>query len=462
MVFRFGACYILLHDQGREFCNKLVEDLLLILNMESAKTSAYHPQTNGLTERLTQTLITHLMKLVNNEANDWDELLDPVAFAYRINKQASTKYSPFEIMYGVKAQIPIDLENQTREVFQWDTKIDEAKQGLRMKDFAEKIGAKRNAAKENIAMAQNIQKKRYDIKHSSQKFAVGDKVLKCNRRKDTRMRDKLAQRFHGPYTIIEVLDKGVYRLQDKKRILKQTVNGINLKRWSEQRDTAMSNQSDASDQNNDEVIATETIDNQQMVSKSEYWISKYNLTIGDKQILFSNAWLNDRIIDAVNKMVSTHLGNKNIQSTLLVQTRSGFKAVTCESIIIFHDVNHWVTTACIDREVLYLDSLHGSVSNYVKTQMRQLYFNFVNTEGFLPVTVVPCALQPNASDCGVYAAAFAFQLVIYGKDGTTQTFKNKMMRSHLISCLETSIIKPFPITILRKGEKNKAMQTIHI
>ncbi|XP_065667974.1 uncharacterized protein LOC136088219 [Hydra vulgaris] len=126
------------------------------------------------------------MKLVNNEGNDWDELLNPVVFAYRINKQISTKYSPFEILYGVKAQIQIDLVNRTREIFLWDTKIDEVKQGLRMAEFAEEIGAKRNAAK-NITMAQNMQKKRYDVKHLAQSFAVGDKVLKCNRRKDIQM-----------------------------------------------------------------------------------------------------------------------------------------------------------------------------------------------------------------------------------------------------------------------------------
>ena len=105
-------------------------------------------------------------------------------------------------------------------------------------------------------------------------------------------------------------------------------------------------------------------------------------TLLDKQVLTSDEWLNDIIIDAVNKMVSTHLGNKNNQSTLLVQTRPWFEAVTCESIIILHDVNHWVTTACIEGEVLYLDS------NYVKAQMRQVYVGIVNTEGFLPVTVV--------------------------------------------------------------------------
>ena len=57
--------------------------------------------------------------------------------------------------------------------------------------------------------------------------------------------------------------------------------------------------------------------------------------------------------------------------------------------------------------------------------MRKLYFGLVHPEGFLPVTVVPCALQSNASDCGDYGAAFAFQLAIYQKDGLTQTLKTK-------------------------------------
>ena len=54
-----------------------------------------------------------------------------------------------------------------------------------MTEFAEEIGVKRNAAKKNITMVQNMQKKHYDIKYLAQSFAVGDKVLKCNRRKDT-------------------------------------------------------------------------------------------------------------------------------------------------------------------------------------------------------------------------------------------------------------------------------------
>lgn len=47
LVFRFGSCNVLLHDQGREFNNNLVKDLCTKMNMTQAMTSAYHPQTNG-------------------------------------------------------------------------------------------------------------------------------------------------------------------------------------------------------------------------------------------------------------------------------------------------------------------------------------------------------------------------------------------------------------------------------
>ena len=60
-------------------------------------------------------------------------------------------------------------------------------------------------------MAQSMQKKRCDIKLLPQEFAVGDKILNSNSRKDTQMGDKLTQRFHGPCSIMfwtkEIFDK---------------------------------------------------------------------------------------------------------------------------------------------------------------------------------------------------------------------------------------------------------------
>ena len=97
--FRYGCTQILLSDQGREFVNKVNKHLFKRFKTEHRISSAYHPQTNGLVERYNQTLQRSLVKLVNNNQDDWDELLDGVLFAYRTSRQKSTKFSPFELMY---------------------------------------------------------------------------------------------------------------------------------------------------------------------------------------------------------------------------------------------------------------------------------------------------------------------------------------------------------------------------
>ena len=78
-------------------------------------SSAYHPQSNRLDERLNQTLKAALQKLVNDKKDDWHQLLDNVPFAYRTSRQDSTKYTPFFLLYGRKARLPIDTEHLKRK-----------------------------------------------------------------------------------------------------------------------------------------------------------------------------------------------------------------------------------------------------------------------------------------------------------------------------------------------------------
>lgn len=62
----FGCCEVLISDQGHEFVNKVKEELFRLTGTEHRIASAYHPQTNGLTERYNQTLQTTLVKVVND------------------------------------------------------------------------------------------------------------------------------------------------------------------------------------------------------------------------------------------------------------------------------------------------------------------------------------------------------------------------------------------------------------
>jgi hypothetical protein len=122
--------------------------------------------------RFNQTLETHLMKIVNVDANDWDEFIQPVAFAYRINKQAFSKYSPFEVMYGVKPSIPLDLQTASTAALGWDNTVDEAAQEERLKTFVDGLNPIRVEARKNIQEAQQRQNITYNIKHSARAFQV--------------------------------------------------------------------------------------------------------------------------------------------------------------------------------------------------------------------------------------------------------------------------------------------------
>ena len=72
--------------------------------------SAYHPQSNGQREHDKRTLKAALIKLINYQADDWDQFIPGILFAYHTSIHASTKCT-FEVMYGRTAKLPIDLKS---------------------------------------------------------------------------------------------------------------------------------------------------------------------------------------------------------------------------------------------------------------------------------------------------------------------------------------------------------------
>ena len=82
------------------------------LGISRSVTSAYHPQTNGLDERTNQTLKVRLAKLINEHQDNWDDYLEEIAFSIRTQKQGSTKYSPFFLMFGRHARTPMEVSTK--------------------------------------------------------------------------------------------------------------------------------------------------------------------------------------------------------------------------------------------------------------------------------------------------------------------------------------------------------------
>ena len=115
MILRHGCPKEIISDQGREFCNHIVDSLEYLTGLKHKITSTYHPQSNGLDEHFNQTLKAQLQKLVNNHQDDWDDLLDNILFAYRSSRHDSMKCMPFLLMYRREARLPIELTRGQNE-----------------------------------------------------------------------------------------------------------------------------------------------------------------------------------------------------------------------------------------------------------------------------------------------------------------------------------------------------------
>ena len=103
---------------------KVNDELCRLTGVESRLTSAYHPQSNGLDERFNQTLQRQLLKYIDDKQDDWDLYLNAILFSYRVSQQASTKYSPFYLMYGRQARLPIEFQKQNDDGNDTDIETD--------------------------------------------------------------------------------------------------------------------------------------------------------------------------------------------------------------------------------------------------------------------------------------------------------------------------------------------------
>ena len=109
VICRHGLPRVVHTDQGRDFESNLIKQVCELLEIEKTRTTAYHPESDGLVERLNKTLIGMLRSCVYENQKNWDTLLPKILLGYRSSVQATTGYSPFSLVYGREAMLPVDV-----------------------------------------------------------------------------------------------------------------------------------------------------------------------------------------------------------------------------------------------------------------------------------------------------------------------------------------------------------------
>jgi hypothetical protein len=180
-----------------------------------ALTTAYHPQADGQTEILNQTLEVALRAFVNFDRNNWSELLSRIAFAYNNTPHTATGYEPATLLFGFKPNEPLNLLLNHHSSNIPRPSIETTKEET--KEFLEEFEGTRTAAKDALRRSQAIFEKAYNNSHIPMSFEIGDQVMiniHSLKLPDVSGKGtKLTRRFEGPFEIIDKLSEITYRLR---------------------------------------------------------------------------------------------------------------------------------------------------------------------------------------------------------------------------------------------------------
>ena len=159
----YGQPQVLHSDQGRNFESSILAQTLEAFGVSKSRTTAYHPQGDGMVERFNRTLLQLLRSYVEKQS-DWEHYLPLVLYAYRTSIHSSTGSSPFMLMYGRLPILTPFSQSPTFDAVSYPAHL-RAKMA-ELKDFVDT----------NLAAVASHQKASYDQHTSSPNFSVGDSV----------------------------------------------------------------------------------------------------------------------------------------------------------------------------------------------------------------------------------------------------------------------------------------------
>jgi len=194
----------IISDRGPQFAAELMRELNEMLGVKSKLSMAFHPQTDGQTERVNQELEQYLRMIIDHRQEQWPEWLGMAEFVYNNKAHSSTRMTPFKANYRQDPRM--GFEGRKKGKYAGAEK------------FIKKMKEIQEEAKATLGKAQADMKKYADRKRSDvEEYKVGDLVMLSTKdlkyQMIRRRTEKLMERFVGPYKVKEIVSLNMVRLQ---------------------------------------------------------------------------------------------------------------------------------------------------------------------------------------------------------------------------------------------------------
>jgi len=205
---RYGVPTQIHTDQGGQFESQLFQGICETLHIHKTRTSPYHPQSDGLVERSNRTIQNVLKSYVNAEQTDWHKHLPFAKFAYNTSVQSSTKYTPFFLMFGREATMPLHIiypppHSTTDTPTTLPRYVQSTQQALH---------TAYTVVRANLDSSHRSAKQRYDRTAKTAAYVVGDLVW-LHAHPPPHTSPKLFKYWTGPWKITHKRSAVTYTLQ---------------------------------------------------------------------------------------------------------------------------------------------------------------------------------------------------------------------------------------------------------
>jgi transposase InsO family protein len=210
IIHRFGVPNSIITDNGTQFTGKKFLDFCDDHHIRVDWAAVAHPMMNGQVERANGMILQGLKPRIYNNLNKfgkrWMKELPSVVWSLRTTPSRATGFSPFFLVYGAEAVLPMDLEYGSSRTRAYDDRSNQTSR----EDSLDQLEEARDVALLHSARSQQSLRRYHARSVRPRGFQVGDLVLRL--RQDARGRHKLTPPWEGPFIIAKILKPGTYKL----------------------------------------------------------------------------------------------------------------------------------------------------------------------------------------------------------------------------------------------------------